>query len=162
MDPTTSFVLALVAIVVAAGSALFAGISVYQTKKYRPKADLKVTWEKNVTWNDQPAIPLTYATITNHGDGVAREVEMTLDNATLDGSDHWSEIPVIAPGEQVQVLVPLWRNVTADADAFLSVHEVPAVTVFPSLTVSWRKESGTGRKQITQLIEGDGWKAFGQ
>ena len=157
MDPATSFVLALIAIAVAGASALFAGISAYQTKKYRPRADLSVTWEKSVSWNPQPHIPFTCASITNHGDGAAREVKVTLDNATVDGSDTWNKFAVVQPGESREIEVPLWRNVTANDDNW-NCHEVPSVTVCPTMTVSWRKESGTGRKQISQLIEGEGWK----
>lgn len=161
MDPTAAFVLALIAIVVSGASALFAGISVHQTKKYRPKADLTVTWEKDVTWSTVPSIPLTYVTVTNHGDGTAREIRVSLDNARVEGSDLWREFPVIDPGLKVQIEVPLWDNVTEDDIGDWTSHSVPAVTVFPTLTLSWRKESGHKRATITKSIEGDGWKPFG-
>jgi hypothetical protein len=66
-------------------------------------------------------------------------------------------MPAINPGESEQVQVPLWR-VTVDASGFWRSDDLPAVTVFPTATVSWRNASGVGREETSRLIEGEGWK----
>lgn len=159
MDPTTSFVLALIAIVVAGASALFAGISVRQTKKYRPKADLAIRWDRKVLWSEMPPpIPYVDVSVVNHGDGPARDVLITLDNATRDSGRPWCEISAIEAGGHAAVQVPIWRNITVTSEDQWKTNEVPTVNAIPTMTVSWRKETGKGRNEISQLLDGRGWK----
>lgn len=157
MDPTASFVLALVAIAIAGASAVLAGISINQTRKYRPKSDLMIRHDNTVLWRQDLPIPYVEVSVLNHGDGPAREVRVSLDNAKRNSSDTWVEISEIGSPGYAVVDVPLWR-ITASSESDWHPDEVPAVIVFPTMTVSWRKASGRGRIEISKVIDGDGWK----
>ena len=157
MDPTASFVLALVAIVISGASAVFAGISINQTRKYRPKSDLMIRQDTTVLWRQDPPIPYVEVSVLNHGGGPAREVRVSLDNAKLNSGNTWVEIAEIGSPGYAVVDVPLWR-ITASSTSGWHPDEVPSAFVVPTMTVSWRKASGRGRNEISKVIIGDGWK----
>jgi hypothetical protein len=160
MDPTTSFVLALIAMAISAASAIIAGVSVHQTKKYRPRADLEVKRENSVVWSQDPNIPYAEVSVVNHGDGPVRDVKIVLHTATRKGVDTWSDIPAIGSPGFALVKVPLWR-ISSTVEHGWHPPDIPTETVFPTMTVSWRREDGKGRVKISKLIDGDGWKPMG-
>ena len=138
MNPTASFVLALLALIASVASAIAAGWAVRQTWKYQRRARLHLEWPAAVSLAGGHAWHSASVAIVNHGSAPARDV--TVLASTVDGGELLTlrEIP---EGESVTINVPVEyvRRLSALPGMF---ERVGPSTVRPvTVTLRWRKEA---------------------
>ena len=148
MNPTASFVLALLALVASVASAVAAGWAVRQTWKYQRRARLHLEWPTAVSLAGGHAWHSASVAIVNHGNAPARDV--TVLASTVDGGDLLTlrEIP---EGESVTINVPVEqvRRLSSLPGMFERIgakRGVGQVTV----TLRWRKEATDAFRTLSE------------
>jgi hypothetical protein len=154
MDPLTSTVLAILALVVSLGSTMAAIWAVQQTRVYRPQARWEPVWPSSRSTQAAARTPMEVRLI-NHGSSTAYRVKLTVDTVIVDAAsaparyerNEWS----VAPGGALGLVVPLTRA-TASFDAtkkswsYVAIDETP---VRPRLTVTWFEGSTSRQRSAT-------------
>jgi hypothetical protein len=139
MNPTASFVLALLALIASVASAVAAGWAVRQTWKYQRRARLHLEWPVNVSLAGGHSWHSASVTIVNHGNAPARDV--TVLASTVEGGDLLTlrEIP---EGEAVTINVPVEFVRRLSAVPGMFERKGAAGTLRPvTVTLRWRKEA---------------------
>ena len=139
MNPTASFVLALLALIASVASAVAAGWAVRQTWKYQRRARLHLEWPASVSLAGGHAWHSAAVAIVNHGNAPARDV--TVLASTVDGGDLLTlrEIP---EGEAVTINVPV--EYVRKLSAVPGMFERKGAAGRPrpvTVTLRWRKEA---------------------
>ncbi len=139
MNPTASFVLALLALIASIASAVAAGWAVRQTWKYQRRARLHLEWPRAVSLAGGHSWHSAAVAIVNHGNAPARDV--TVAASTVQGGDLLTlrEIP---EGDSVTVNVPVERvrRLFALPGMFERVGSASAARPV-TVTLRWRKEA---------------------
>lgn len=108
MDSTTSFVMALVAVVVSGFSAVASFIAIGQNARHHPKPFIHVSITATSKVTDPK--PVFYFEVTNYGNAPARNVSLYLRNRTTGWSGVSEERDALEPSDTIRQRVSMVKG----------------------------------------------------
>lgn len=144
VDPTTSFVLALVAIVVSGFSAIASFIAIGQNARHHPRPHFEIALSRPHT---DPGRPAALAVISNYGNAPARDVRLRVQNRTTGWSGEiWHHVE-LAPSSESELGLSLATGSVEFDNVFgvVKYRSGPPLASRIDLRLTWRQWPGVKR-----------------
>jgi hypothetical protein len=155
------------ALAVACLSLLGSAFAIWQTRKYQHRADLSLSWDRiglaggvEQVRLGEHSVPFMRLTVTNHGNAVARQIDLTTDSVEIgttqetdDGVRPYQQRVQLLPGEAWEIRIPLFRT-RESFDHPVEIYEKQMMR--PTVTVRWRREF-TRKMQVKNFVLDGDW-----
>lgn len=169
MDPFTSYALGIGGFILAAAAiavpvvlrkrdqANKSGTSMPGTPLTAPHIELD--WDRTKVQGFMPIepgvnVPWVAVYLTNYGNSPAKDLQVWADTAMRADGNPWDEVLSLPITEPRMIVVPMWKVEQQEGKPYRVLSDL---FHYPTVTVSWRNEMGSGRMERQWQITGTGY-----